>query len=131
MDSQQSLRFRLFYPLFITTSKDFSFSLQNALTLALSRSSTTARGRYLSRGSKMVMLPDLVTSDSDTWLGEKLDFRQSASNVSVRSAVYQSDTQTAGVQFCKVLSPYRAMEWIYVDSLRPYSQSTSIMDFIG
>ena len=99
---------------------------------ARTRSSTTARGRYDSRGSKMVLLPDLVTSDVDSWLRARLDFRQSASNVSVRAAVYTSDTEPrGGVQFCKLLSPYRALEWIYVDSLRPQGQSTSVLDLIG
>jgi hypothetical protein len=26
---------------------------------------------------------------------------------------------TAGFHFCKVLSPARALEWLYVDSLKP------------
>ena len=108
------------------------FSSQNTLMAARMRSSTTARGRYDTRGSKMVLLPDLVTSDVDSWLRARLDFRQSASNVSVRSAVYTSDTEPpGGVQFCKLLSPYRALEWIYVDSLRPQGQSTSVLDLIG
>ena len=108
------------------------FSAQNTLMAARMRSSTTARGRYDTRGSKMVLLPDLVTSDVDSWLRARLDFRQSASNVSVRSAVYTSDTEPpGGVQFCKLLSPYRALEWIYVDSLRPQGQSTSVLDLIG
>ena len=29
----------------------------------------------------------------------------------------------AGIHYCKVLSPARAMEWFYVDSLKPRNSS--------
>ena len=108
----------------------------------------------------MVLLPDLVTSDVDSWLRARLDFRQSASKrqregrgvhqrhrAPWRCAVLQTavSLQGPGVDLRGLseasgpvhlgTGPHRMscffFLWIYVDSLKPQDQSTTVLDVTG
>ncbi|KAK7479111.1 hypothetical protein BaRGS_00029629 [Batillaria attramentaria] len=93
---------------------------QASLNEALSRASDAAVHRYTSRGIPIILHSDHVTTTTSGWEATKLEFSLSSANVTVTSSVYRTsgETTTSSVVFCKLLSPFRAMEWIYVDSLR-------------
>jgi len=76
------------------------------------------------------MGPDEQAVNAGLWIPsamkneDKVDERGNP-YVEVRSPVFSSSTgnsllQTRGVHYCKLLSPARAMEWIYVDGLRKF-----------
>ena len=100
-----------------------------ALDWALNHSSKEAIERYQARGIPMVIEKDLkAVSTGPAWIWNILPQKTKINEVgekirSVRSPVMKtplsySIKKAAGMHYCKLLSPARAMEWIYTDSLR-------------
>ncbi|XP_038059607.1 uncharacterized protein LOC119730686 [Patiria miniata] len=97
-----------------------------ALKWALGEASSVARSRYGNQGRQMQFNSDILTLTGSSWLSGKLRLTYTPTgDLVVTSVVLLTPAMfpiqsIAGMQYCKLLSPYRAMEWIYVDSLRPY-----------
>ncbi|KAK3753018.1 hypothetical protein RRG08_020183 [Elysia crispata] len=90
-----------------------------ALALALSVSTEEARGRYLSRGRPIIVEEDLLRGSHLGWATSPLEVWEEDDGLHVRSVEWVSSKQ----HYCKVMSPYRVMEWVNIDSLRVYQGS--------
>jgi len=107
---------------------DQSFcSIANANTYkwALSTAETATRSRFNTYGTKYEFGADVTKSSEFLFKEAALQYnnaKDSAGNkiVSVDAPSYKTsiDANPACNHYCKLLSPARAMEWIYVDSLR-------------
>uniref|UniRef100_A0A7S2MSG7 Uncharacterized protein n=1 Tax=Octactis speculum TaxID=3111310 RepID=A0A7S2MSG7_9STRA len=112
---------------------------QASLDWALASASEKALERYNSYGEKLVITADKeapIGATGPEWIELRLNFeRVTASSGAVATAVNVSSWSfttenynkgdvpyivTAGYHYCKILSPARALEWVYVDSLRMY-----------
>ena len=91
-------------------------------------------GRFKSYGQPYTIGLDIdVCPAGPCWIWKELQYNTTASGdaVELRSPQFSTATdfplpKTAGFHYCKVLSPARAMEWIYVDGLRAkYSLKTN------
>ncbi|XP_033635012.1 uncharacterized protein LOC117296280 [Asterias rubens] len=97
-----------------------------ALKWAEGVASSAALSRYATQGRQMKFNSDIATFTGSSWLDEKLRLTYNTNgdvvvtSVSLLTSVSFPFQSIAGMQYCKLLSPYRALEWIYVDSLRPY-----------
>lgn len=99
---------------------------QAAYNLALAAASPTARARCQAKGRRLLMGPDRKPTPpaGPWWIWNYLDFAEAGSgDVEVRSwyAFYplSGPAYGAGNHYCKLLSPARALEWVYTDCLRP------------
>ncbi|KAK3780053.1 hypothetical protein RRG08_061821 [Elysia crispata] len=88
-----------------------------ALILALCVSSEEARERYLSQGRPIILENDAMRGANILWAPTSLQMWEDKAGLHVRSMAMV----TSKHHFCKVMSPYRALEWINVDSLRVYT----------
>ena len=88
-----------------------------ALILALCISSEEARERYLSQGRPIILENDAKRGANILWAPTSLEMWEDKAGLHVRSMAMV----TSKHHFCKVMSPYRALEWINVDSLRVYT----------
>ena len=88
---------------------------QLAVILALSASTEKARERYLSQGRPIILEND-TNKFYFMWVPSPLDMWENESGLHVSAISLINDQY----HYCKVMSPYRAMEWINVDSLRDY-----------
>jgi len=87
--------------------------------------SPAAKARYDEYGTKLVTGDDLGPFNSGPfWIWHFMDYEESAdhSTLTVRSPMMRTPLDylvksAAGFHYCKVLSPFRAMEHMYVDSL--------------
>ena len=104
---------------------------QKAIDWALANASKKALRRYESNGIEMQVGDDFKTVQTGpSWIWNALSQRTvlNASGKSirlVRSAVMKTPlnyliAKAQGMHYCKLLSPARALEWIYIDSLRKY-----------
>ena len=113
---------------------------QQSLDWAMKKANPKTLHRYMATGVQLVMGDDLGPySGGPGWIWTKLEFKKNAtasdietsgSNaelsrkiVSVRSPSFRSPVDfwikaSAGFHYCKILSPARALEWIYTDSLK-------------
>lgn len=94
---------------------------------ALKHAGADALQRFQEYGNPMQMGPDDVLSLPPLWIGTPLAFSQANSTAPLKVVSASSPTATnypilpslvAGYHYCKLLSPARAMEWLYIDSLR-------------
>jgi len=111
--------------------------------LALSIVSKRALERFNKFGQHLVMIPDSAVffSIGPLFIRKRLSFIEAVDNnrsvmrvqsVSLRTP-FKLDWLTekiappdsAGYHYCKVLSPARAVEWIYTDGLRKYMSLSS------
>ncbi|GFN84838.1 titin [Plakobranchus ocellatus] len=100
------------------------FMNEQAVHLALRSSIIAAQERYRKRGRPLTFKDDVVYESESQWLAASLALDEDDKGLSVQSvALYvpMSSAVFPGMYYCKVLSPYRAMEWINVDSLRPHN----------
>ena len=89
-----------------------------ALDLALKLSSPAARDRYKAQGRPMIFEDDNVVSFGFLWALTPLKTSEDADGLHVKAIARV--TPAIGLHYCKVITPYRAMEWINIDSLRKY-----------
>jgi hypothetical protein len=100
---------------------------QAAYNWALQRVSQTSLNRFKSSGVALCMAPDKKPTipAGPWWIWTYLDFTAENGCVSVTSYYaffnLQASDYGRGNHYCKLLSPARALEWILVDGLRPYS----------
>lgn len=110
---------------------------QAALDWAVKRAGANSLARYNKLGQKYVMVDDTVAGFGITgpkWIkmGMIYTSTKGASGKMVQTISsptfttknknngYEPFVETVGYHYCKLMSPARIMEWIYVDSLREY-----------
>jgi len=92
---------------------------------AYENASESARTNYDKNGVKMVTGDDKGPYNAGPlwiWTSMKYTLSDDKKTMTVQSAMMHTPTNyliksAAGFHYCKVLSPLRVMEWIYVDSL--------------
>jgi len=97
---------------------------QAAYELALSSASPAARARFLAHGRPLTTVPDRtpIPNGGPWFIWNYLQYNECADGMAVQS--WASFTPLdglaygAGTHYCKLLSPARALEWIYTDGLR-------------
>ncbi len=83
-----------------------------------------SRDRYLSQGRQLVPVDDFVTCCGPGWLdSDGLTYTQvDDSTVELQAVTLVTEPDIvpllAGVRYCDLLSPYRALEWIYVTGVQ-------------
>jgi hypothetical protein len=96
-----------------------------AYQLALETASPSALKRFQASGRPLKMVSDKKPTPpaGPWWIWNYLQFTDKGDNVEVMSyyAYYALSglAYGAGNHYCKLLSPARALEWIYTDGLRP------------
>ncbi|RUS71742.1 hypothetical protein EGW08_020495 [Elysia chlorotica] len=87
---------------------------QFALTLAIAMSTEKAQERYLARGWPIILEEDAMRWSNALWTPSRLRMWEDIDGLHVRSVAMETDD----AHYCKVLSVYRAMEWVNIDSVR-------------
>ena len=93
---------------------------------ALEHAGTKARARFEKIGEPLIMGKDIFLSNAGpAWIWNPMKYKEAKdkSNVVVQAPCSHTPVDyflkaAAGYHYCKVLSPARAMEWIYIDGLR-------------
>ena len=108
---------------------------REVLAWAYDQASETARELYDTVGEPLVEVDDINQTNGGLWIIEDLKFEEAADksevdNVSVACILPQDEKIPIfkSMHYCKVLSPFRALEWIYVDSLYANDGYSSDMD---
>jgi len=97
---------------------------KESLQWALSKANQKAVARYNKHGKKLVIGDDLGPFNAGPlWIWKYLQFTDNADKTQtvVQSPMMRTPTTypiaaAAGFHYCKLLSPFRALEWIYIDS---------------
>ncbi len=104
---------------------------QEAYSLALQTAASHTRDRFQQYGVPMVMGEDKGPYNAGPlWIWNPLTYKNAKNDtggdiLEIRSVMLRTPTTffieaAAGMHYCKLLSPARAMEWIYVDGLRAH-----------
>ena len=104
---------------------------QQAYDWAKTNAGSKTYQRYVTFGEYMIMGPDKGPYNvGPEWIWNPLVFTETENStggavLEVQSKMLKTPTDyyikaSAGMHYCKLLSPARAMEWIYVDGLRKY-----------
>jgi hypothetical protein len=103
---------------------------QKAIDWALMHADEDALDVYEKFGKKLVTETDKITKSGPEWIMASLSVMDSKDkkqtlvrSPTLRTSLNFIDKNMAGNLFCKLLSPYRALEWIYVDSIIDHSKS--------
>lgn len=107
---------------------------QNAIDWAMSKLPSKTKSRFQTYGQKLIVGPDLSTcAAGPCWIWDPLRFEKddTKNTVNVQSVWFGTENQNpypcgefksipcdAGFHYCKLLSPAKALEWMYVDGLR-------------
>ena len=93
--------------------------------VALNASSALAHNRSVERNSPSITFhDDVISGNILNWTVDSLNLRYGANgglDVTSYALVVGPDDKSGkmvGTYHCKLLSPYRAMEWFYIDSLK-------------
>jgi len=117
-----------------------------AFTWALSHAEPAVKSRYEQSGEPMVMVDDVEATIGITgpeWIKDELVFKRvsdskspTGTRIEVQSWKFVvSNTNggklpwffPVGMHYCKLLSPARAMEWIYTDSMRYTAKQDAVV----
>lgn len=99
---------------------------QASIDWANDRVGASTASRFSTNGQPYITAADKdVCPAGPCWIWEELHYDETAdgNNVAITSEQFSTALdfylpKTAGFHYCKVLSPARAMEWMYVDGLR-------------
>ncbi|KAJ1442328.1 hypothetical protein B484DRAFT_442213 [Ochromonadaceae sp. CCMP2298] len=105
---------------------------QQSVDWAHAHAGPATLARYTAYGQKYTIGPDMDVRSGPCWIWNELEYAESedGETVQVRSPSLCTPLHIplpplSGLHYCKVLSPARVLEWMYVDSLRAkYSLST-------
>ncbi|KAH9503336.1 hypothetical protein Btru_072766 [Bulinus truncatus] len=102
------------------TCRDLNYA---SFMTAYHTASDRARSRYDNYHRGAIFEPDIEASSEEAWDGSRLNFNMYGSTLYVSSSVYKTPLnedleRNNGLFYCKLLPPDRALEWIYVDSIR-------------
>ena len=97
---------------------------KKALEWAISKANKKALSRYNKYGKKLVIGDDLGPFNAGPlWIWKYLEYNDNADKTQtvlqspmMRTPTDYSISAAAGFHYCKLLSPFRALEWIYLDS---------------
>jgi len=103
---------------------------QAALDWAANKADKDAYARYQSLGEKMVIGDDTGPyNNGPQWIWYEVEEDENSDKTEMTfkspTMVFSAEfiiSASAGIHFCKLISPFTAMEWIYVDSL--YAHNT-------
>jgi len=102
---------------------------QEAINWAMGKASASAKNEYNAHGKKLKVAEDKVENMGPAWIWEYLSYEDNSSktettlrSVTMRLPMDYWEIEVQGNHYCKLLSPYRALEWIYIDSLKDYSK---------
>lgn len=107
-----------------STHENCSELNSKAYNWALDQVSTEVRERFLRRGRQLEFASDKIVASGLQWLPARVEFKnQNDTRHTVVTSVgmktkLDAPLGLAGMHYCKLLSPTRAMEWILVDGLR-------------
>ena len=94
------------------------------MSWAMSKASSSASETYKSVGTQYLFGDDVQSLNGGLWIYESLNYEEDkeANTVTLKSkSLPLSEDETIPIfksmHYCKLLSPFRAMEWIYIDSL--------------
>lgn len=87
-----------------------------AFNLALSSATNEASDRYKLRGRSVVFENDLETKTYTEWLSTPLTTWENNDGLHVQAVSFL--TPLEGMHYCKLMTPFRALEWVIIDSLR-------------
>jgi hypothetical protein len=98
---------------------------QEALNWALKHANPSSLERYNRVGKKLVIGSDLGPYNAGPlWIWYYMQYKDNADKTEtlLQSPMMRTPTdypiaEARGFHYCKLLSPFRALEWIYVDSL--------------
>jgi len=115
-----------------------------AFDWALSHAESSVKARFEKSGEPMVMVDDVEQTfgiEGPEWIKDKLVFKRVAdaksptkTRIEVQSWKFIVGNTNGGhvpwffpvgMHYCKLLSPARAMEWIYTDSMRSSAQKST------
>lgn len=96
-----------------------------ALQWGMDHASSEQLARYNSKGKKLVIGEDLGPyNEGPLWIWTYLEYKDNKDKTetvvrspNMRTKVDFWEIQVGGYHYCKLLSPYRALEWIAIDSL--------------
>lgn len=93
---------------------------QMAYDYALKNAGAAAQRRFNASGQALVFDDTVYHSRAKTWTSKELSWKEKGSEMHVQSQGLLTDenSKEGGTHFCKLLSPARAMEWVYVDGLK-------------
>jgi hypothetical protein len=95
---------------------------QAAIRYATSLVPASTRSRFEKYGQSLVIGADV--NGSPTWEKDGMIWTEDKEKniVTVQAIAYSTENKgssaTAGIHYCKVMSPARVMEWMYIDGLR-------------
>ena len=95
---------------------------QLALEVAWNSSTAHARQRYNSRGRPIVFVADNSVASELSWAVTPSKYMEDKNGLHVQATTLKipvSTSKNSGDLYCKVMAPYRALEWIVLDSFMP------------
>lgn len=115
---------------------------QAAINWALAKLPENTRKRYEKYGQKLLVDEDLSTCKAGPcWIWDPLRFKRDDDKniVTIQSVYFATENEytypcgetklipcSAGFHYCKLLSPAKALEWMYVDGLRNMLSTNNI-----
>lgn len=112
---------------------------QKALEWALSHANKKALDRYNKHGKKLVIGADLGPFNAGPlWIWQYLQYKDNAAKTEtvLQSPMMRTPTDypisaARGFHYCKLLSPFRALEWIYHDSQLDHNSIATGAQVVG
>jgi len=95
---------------------------QQAYNYALQNAGAKTRQRFDAHGEKMKMVATGYTFAGPLWVYSQMSLRSRGGVMEVKSQglfTGLGSKEIDGNHYCKLLSPAKAMEWVYVDGLTP------------